>query len=91
MKAALGLDRCIRFYSAAAPISRKVLEFFAKVDIEIWELYGMSETGGPHTANCGRPGGYRLGTSGRPFIGTKAKLVRVESEREPSIRINGKS
>jgi long-subunit acyl-CoA synthetase (AMP-forming) len=30
-------------YSAAAPISADVLEYFLSLDIKIWEIYGMSE------------------------------------------------
>ena len=90
MKAALGLDRAIRLYSAAAPMSKKVLEFFARLDLEIWEIYGMSETTGPHNVNCGLAGGYKLGTNGRPMIGARTKLVKVHADGEgPCIRING--
>ena len=30
-------------FSAAAPISQEVLEYFMSLDIRIWEIYGMSE------------------------------------------------
>ncbi len=33
VKAALGLNKCLRFYAAAAPISREVLEYFLSLDI----------------------------------------------------------
>ena len=33
VKAALGLNKCQRFYAAAAPISREVLEYFMSLDI----------------------------------------------------------
>ncbi len=35
--------------SSAAPISRKVLEFFLDFDLPLYELYGMSESTGPQT------------------------------------------
>ena len=33
VKAALGLDKCKRFFSAAAPASRETLEYFMSLDI----------------------------------------------------------
>jgi len=43
VKRALGLDCCKRFYSAAAPLPRDLLDFFLSLDIRIMEIYGMSE------------------------------------------------
>jgi len=43
VKRALGLDACKRFYSAAAPLSRELLDYFLSLDIRIMEIYGMSE------------------------------------------------
>ena len=47
IKAALGLNKCRYFFSAAAPISKEVLEYFMSLDIRIFEIYGMSESSGP--------------------------------------------
>lgn len=49
VRKALGLDRCSRCYTGAAPITRDTLEFFLSLDIPLYELYGMSESSGPHT------------------------------------------
>ena len=40
---------CLLQGSAAAPISRSVLEAFLDFDFPIYELYGMSESSGPQT------------------------------------------
>lgn len=49
VRKALGLDRCSRCYTGAAPITNDTLEFFLSLDIPLYELYGMSESTGPHT------------------------------------------
>ncbi|XP_011151230.1 long-chain-fatty-acid--CoA ligase ACSBG2 isoform X2 [Harpegnathos saltator] len=49
IKAALGLNRCRIFASAAAPINIDIKKFFLSLDMPLIEAYGMSESGGPHT------------------------------------------
>lgn len=49
VRKALGLDRCSKCYTGAAPITKDTLEFFLSLDIPLYELYGMSESSGPHT------------------------------------------
>lgn len=49
VRKALGLDRCTKCYTGAAPIIKDTLEFFLSLDIPLFELYGMSESTGPHT------------------------------------------
>lgn len=51
VRQALGLDRCRTFMSAAAPIMRETLDFFASLNIPILEIYGMSETSGKFSSN----------------------------------------
>jgi long-chain-fatty-acid--CoA ligase ACSBG len=46
IRANLGLDRCRLQGSAAAPIMRETLEYFACLNIRIDECYGMSESSG---------------------------------------------
>jgi len=68
----LGLDRCIACYTGAAPIERKVLDYFASIDLPILELFGQSECTGPHTVNT--PTAWKIGTCGRPLPGTESKI-----------------
>jgi len=72
IRQALGLDRCIACYTGAAPIERKVLDYFASVNIPILELFGQSECTGPHTVNT--PTAWKIGTCGRPLPGTESKI-----------------
>lgn len=48
---ALGLDQCQISISGAAPLNPETSEFFLSLDIPIGEMYGMSESTGPHTTS----------------------------------------
>jgi long-chain acyl-CoA synthetase len=73
VKAALGLDACRVAVSGAAPIDPSVLEFFAGLDLPIYEVYGQSEGTGPTTFNG--PGRARFGAAGPPFPGTEVRIA----------------
>lgn len=49
VRAAMGLDRCKFCFTGAAPITKETLEYFMSLNIPVMELYGMSESSGPHT------------------------------------------
>src|SRR6185436_14914565 len=72
IKAALGFDRARRLVSGAAPIALDVLEFFASLDLPIFEIYGQSEDSGPTSYNL--PGRVKLGSVGAPLPGLQVKL-----------------
>ena len=46
IQVALGLDRCTRFGSGAAPITKETLDYFASLNMPLLEVYGMSECSG---------------------------------------------
>ncbi len=73
LRAKLGLDECRGPSSGASAISPDILEFFWGLGIRIYEVWGMSETGGATTANI--PGHTKLGTVGRVFPGMEIKLA----------------
>ena len=68
----LGLDQVTWAGSAAAPMPVEVARFMAGLGLKVYDVYGMTETCGAITANG--PGGFRLGTVGRPTPGMEVKL-----------------
>jgi long-subunit acyl-CoA synthetase (AMP-forming) len=69
----LGMDNPKGPASGASAISADILEFFWGLGIPVYEVWGMSETGGATTANA--PGHTKLGTVGRPMLGMEVKLA----------------
>ncbi|XP_061635857.1 long-chain-fatty-acid--CoA ligase ACSBG2 isoform X2 [Phyllopteryx taeniolatus] len=78
VRKALGLDRCHRCYTGAAPITRDTLEFFLSLDIPLYELYGMSESTGPHTVSL--PNAFRITSCGKELPGCKTKLHNPDND-----------
>ncbi|KAL2090184.1 hypothetical protein ACEWY4_014872 [Coilia grayii] len=78
VRKALGLDRCSKCYTGAAPITKDTLEFFLSLDIPIYELYGMSESTGPHTISL--PDAFRLTSCGKVIPGCQTKIVQPDAE-----------
>ena len=73
IKATLGLTNARLCGSGAAPISPAVLEWFGRLDINITEGYGMSETSGLAVVNYPFQKS-KLGTVGRPSKGFEVKF-----------------
>ncbi|XP_068175883.1 LOW QUALITY PROTEIN: long-chain-fatty-acid--CoA ligase ACSBG2-like [Antennarius striatus] len=72
VRKALGLERCTKCFTGAAPITKDTLEFFLSLNIPIYELYGMSESTGPHTFSLAAA--FRLTSCGKELPGCKTKL-----------------
>jgi long-subunit acyl-CoA synthetase (AMP-forming) len=69
----LGLDEAKAPASGASAIAPELLEFFWGLGIRIYEVWGMSETGGATTANS--PGQTKLGSVGKPLQGMEVKIA----------------
>ncbi|OLR91632.1 AMP-dependent synthetase/ligase [Actinokineospora bangkokensis] len=69
----LGLDEAKLTASGAAAIPVETLEFFAGIGITVYEIWGMSETGGLGTST--RVGHEKLGSVGRPVHGAEVELA----------------
>jgi long-chain acyl-CoA synthetase len=73
LKARIGMDRVEYFATAAAPIGRDVLDFFASIDMVIHEVWGMTEVTGPGTVNTVEH--TRLGSVGRAMLGVELRIA----------------
>jgi len=72
IRKALGLAKARVIASGAAPISPALLEWYAKLGITIYEVYGMTETFGQGTSTA--VGGARAGSVGKPYDIVELKL-----------------
>ncbi|KAF7200759.1 long-chain-fatty-acid--CoA ligase ACSBG2 [Nothobranchius furzeri] len=77
VRAGLGLDRCTFCCTGAAPITKDTLEYFMSLNIPVKELYGMSESSGPHTVSINQ---YRIGSCGKVMPGCKTKLDHPDED-----------
>jgi long-chain acyl-CoA synthetase len=69
----LGLDGVDLLLSGAAPIAAEVLSFFADLGLEIYEVWGMTETTAASTLSP--KGAHRVGTVGRAIPGVEVMLA----------------
>ena len=72
----------IRFaVTGAAPISPELIKWYYALGVEMYEVWGMTETTGGGTAN--RPGAFKLGSIGRP---TEVNEMKLSEEGEILVR-----
>merc|ERR1712226_844530 len=88
VKAALGLDRCRFCLTGAAPIARETLNFFMSLDVPLMEIYGMSESSGPHTVSF--PWKYQTGSVGYDMWGATTKLDNADADGNGEICMSGR-
>ncbi|XP_069562624.1 long-chain-fatty-acid--CoA ligase ACSBG2-like isoform X1 [Brachyistius frenatus] len=88
VRAALGLDRCKYCFTGAAPITKETLEYFMSLNIPLRELYGMSESSGPHTVSVDE---YRITSCGKVIKGSKTKLENPDADGNGEICFWGRN
>ena len=72
MLGAMGLDECRVALSGAAPLSTDIMSWFNKMDLEILEVYGMTENfGWSHTTE---QGDQQIGWVGTPNDGVECRI-----------------
>lgn len=88
VRKALGLDRCTKCYTGAAPITKDTLEFFLSLNIPVYELYGMSESSGPHTVSVSDA--FRLMSCGKVLSGCRTKIFQPDNDGSGEILFWGR-
>lgn len=78
VKELLGFGDCRLFFSGAAPIDRKTTQYFLSLDIKIMELYGMSESSGPHSVSS--PEKNKPGSVGTLLPSLQSQLIKAGNE-----------
>ena len=87
VKEQLGLDKAKVLLVGAAPIHQDVIKYFMRYGLPILELYGMSENSGPATTNTIED--WRLGSTGKPFDGSKVKIHDPDKDGEGEVSVGG--
>ena len=61
-----------------------VHDFFMSINIQLMELYGMSESSGPHTLNLIQQDaiGWKVGSCGKTIMGVQLKIVDPDGNME---------
>ncbi|XP_059687700.1 long-chain-fatty-acid--CoA ligase ACSBG2 [Gavia stellata] len=88
VRKAIGLDRCTKCYTGAAPITRETLEFFLSLNIPVFELYGMSESSGPHTISL--PHAFKLTSCGKEVKGCRTLIHKPDGDGIGEICFSGR-
>ncbi|XP_040393107.1 long-chain-fatty-acid--CoA ligase ACSBG2 isoform X5 [Cygnus olor] len=88
VRKAIGLDRCTKCYSGAAPITRETLEFFLSLNIPVYELYGMSESSGPHTVSL--PHAFKFTSCGKEMTGCRTLIHKPDEDGNGEICFSGR-
>uniref|UniRef100_A0A2P2HVM7 long-chain-fatty-acid--CoA ligase n=1 Tax=Hirondellea gigas TaxID=1518452 RepID=A0A2P2HVM7_9CRUS len=89
VKQVLGLDRCRLFLSGAAPIAPDIVRYFHSLDICLVEIYGMSESSGPHTT--GIPKAFRVGSAGCTIPGAATRVDKPDHEGNGEVCMFGRN
>ncbi|MEC7712451.1 MAG: AMP-dependent synthetase/ligase [Candidatus Thermoplasmatota archaeon] len=86
-KAKIGMSNCIYAITGAAPINPDILELFHKLDIPLFEGYGMTETSAG--ATIGHKGANKFGSVGKPFAG-EIRIHNPNEKGEGEIQFRGR-
>lgn len=73
IKQAIGLDQCIFFFYGAAPLKQSSVDYFASLDIPLFNMYGLSETTGTSTVNYYYD--FSLSHAGKQMQGSHIKIA----------------
>ncbi|KAG5679263.1 hypothetical protein PVAND_008843 [Polypedilum vanderplanki] len=89
LKSTLGLDRCRAFYIGAAPVGIEIIKFFLSLDIQLQEVYGMTEATGISFLHARWH--RKLTTLGKVVPGLEAKIVNPDEDGLGEIYTRGRN
>ena len=89
IKKALGLDQSQAFFFGAAPLKKTTIDYFASLDIVLFNVYGMSETTGAATINSFQA--FKLDRCGQAMPGTDVKIANPDENGEGEILMRGRN
>lgn len=84
----LGLDKCRKMYSGAAPITKETLDLFISLGLPLCEVYGMSESTGPHSVGVNLNN--RITSVGAVDRYNRAKLINKDGDGSGELCILGR-
>ena len=82
VREALGFERCRICVVGADKVHRDVHDYFMSINIQLMELYGLSECSGCLTLNIMQQESWRVGSCGRSIKGFQLKIVDPKDNRE---------
>lgn len=85
----MGLDQTKVFFFGAAPLKQTSIDYFASIDIPLFNIYGMSETTGAATINSIE--NFRLDTVGHALAGTDLLIYNPDENGEGEICMRGRN
>lgn len=91
VREALGFQQCKIFVVGAAPTRMETYEYFMSINIPLMNLYGMSESSGPHSLNLFSPGRWSVGSAGKNLDGVRTKLDQPDEDGEGEICFYGRN
>lgn len=86
-KAKIGMSNCVFAITGAAPINPDILTLFHKLDIPLFEGYGMTETSAG--ATLGHKGANSIGSVGKTFAG-EIRIHNPNDKGEGEIQFKGR-
>jgi len=89
IKKAIGLDQCEFHFFGAAPLKKSTIEYFASLDIILFNLYGMSETSGATTIHDFD--NFRLDAAGFTLPGCDLRIADPDENGEGEICMRGRN
>lgn len=89
IKKALGLDQSQAFFFGAAPLKKSTIDYFASLDIVLFNVYGMSETTGAATINTFS--NFKLDRCGMALPGVDVKIKNPDENGEGEILMRGRT